>query len=662
MWVRYRETSQRATVLLRGTLSGEGVVVVMSAQARRERYFQAIAHSAVTTEPPSPVDRPREGPPAAAVSAAPRSEVTRRLCAAAHARPDRLEPVRAAWRHLHAYGFGPDSIRALRAVARPVRRRRPPERLCPPLGEPLAKWAIGKVLLARARAVPSFDYDLGPVLAHCLAARRQWRVRRTVLLLVMGWIAWRFPLGAALWAVAGVLATTVARFPGRRRRWRSRAWAGALTLLLVPLTLVVLGPTSRLGAETLRALGFAALAFLAVRIVDRLVALVRALACDRDHGGRRPWTGPRKRARIAMIERAQALNALPYELFESEYYVAQWRFIGAGKSPWGRHTISIKMQGKPDEEDETVRKDFEEFTIEELLSAVRDDLEDLTVSEPPFHPLPCRVREIWGVPDRRWVRLPRDPAGGDSGEERTWEQEQEATASGVATRRYLSAQVGTWSGQLVVTALASAVIEGRELHFVLRPHVLSPLFNEVEEAVDPELLRRVSAFALVPVQASGDLVVLARTGWRILKWCARELAERAADEGEFRKVPKRPLPVSLRERYSPVYTSDMHVSEDAVRHIEIIQARMFATVQDFLEDKGVDVTEYERQVQNIMTIVQAGDNSIIQASTAGRDMHDPRQETNTFEGRGPDRPDGGGSGNNGAKANTPKAKTEGEAT
>ena len=62
MWVRYRETSQRATVLLRGTLSGEGVVVVMSAQARRERYFQAIAHSAVTTEPPSPVDRPRELP------------------------------------------------------------------------------------------------------------------------------------------------------------------------------------------------------------------------------------------------------------------------------------------------------------------------------------------------------------------------------------------------------------------------------------------------------------------------------------------------------------------------------------------------------------------------------------------------------------------------
>ncbi|MFI6622774.1 hypothetical protein [Streptomyces sp. NPDC050528] len=637
----------------------------MSAQARRERYFQAIADSTVTAKPPPPVERSAERASGAAVTAVPRSEVTRRLCAAAHARPDRLEPVRAAWRHLHAYGFGPDSVRALRASARPVRRRRPPERLCPPLGEPLAKWTIGKVLLARARAVPSFDYDLGPVLAHCLAARRQWRVRRTVLLVVLAWIAWRFPLGVALWAVAGLLATTVARFPGRRRRWRSRAWAGALTLLLVPLTLVVLGPTSQLGGETLRALEFAALAFLAVRIVDRLVALVRALACDRVHGDRRPWAGPRKRARIAMIERAQELNALPYELFESDYYAAQWRFIGAGKSPWGRHTISIKMQGKPDEEDETVRKDFEAFTIEELLSAVRDDLEDLTVSEPPFHPLSCRVREIWGVPDRRWVRLPRDPAGSDPGEERNWEQAQEATASGVATRRYLSAQVGTWSGQLVVTALASAVIEGRELHFVLRPHVLSPLFNEVEEAVDPELLRRVSTFAQVPVQASGDLVVLVRTGWRILKWCAREHTERATDEGEFRKVPKKPLPVSLRERYSPVYTSDMHVSEDAVRHIEIIQSRMFTTVQDFLEDRGVDVTEYERQVQNIMTIVQAGDNSIIQASTAGRDVSDSRQETDRFENRGSDRPDGGdgGSGRGGAKSGkTAKAKTEGEAT
>lgn len=84
-------------------------------------------------------------------------------------------------------------------------------------------------------------------------------------------------------------------------------------------------------------------------------------------------------------------NALAYELYETG-----WRFIGAGKSPWGRSTVSIKLRGAKDEESEEVRKEFEAFDPEELLAAVREDLEDLSLGEPPFNPCAARSRR-YGV-------------------------------------------------------------------------------------------------------------------------------------------------------------------------------------------------------------------------------------------------------------------------
>ncbi|MFD5596565.1 hypothetical protein [Streptomyces griseorubiginosus] len=467
--------------------------------------------------------------------------------------------------------------------------------------------------------MPSYGFDLAPVLAHCLAARRQWRLRRTALTIILGWIAFHFPLGVAVWAIAAVLSLVVAR-PPRRPAWRarrwmprlSRTWAGALLLPLLPVLVMTLRPSSRAGEETLMAVEHAAVAYLGVRILDRLVAHGYALACDRD--SRRPWTGPRLRGRIAVIERAQTGNALPYEL-----HAGYWRFIGAGNSLWKRSTISIKLQGEKDDEDESVRKDFVHFDADELLAAVCEDLDDLRIAEPPFQPLECDVRYVRGGPARRWARLPRVPDGDGNAEDALWGRLPDERGSGIVVRRYLSGQVRTWSGQLVVTVLASAVIEGQELHFVVRPHLLPPLHDDIDEAVDPEVLRRFGTYAQMPVQALGDLLALGHGWFRLLKWCARESEETAGEQ--LGDVPKRPLPASLRERYSPIYTGDMHVAEDAVRHVTIVQSSMFSTVEDFLEYKGVDVTDFKRQVQKIMTVIHAGDNNIIQAVTAGRDAH-----------------------------------------
>ncbi|WP_329267994.1 hypothetical protein [Streptomyces sp. NBC_01451] len=526
-------------------------------------------------------------------------------------------------------------MRALLAARRP--RWEPEDTTCPPLGEPLARWAIGQILLSRLRVVPSYGFDLGPVLAHCLAARRQWRVRRVVLAVVLGWIAYRFPLGVALWASTAALAMLVARPPrrtlwrtGPRRRRFSPAWAGALVVVLLPVLVMTLRPMSRVAGEALAAVELSALAYLGVRVMDRLVAVVYALVCDR--GGRDPWTGPRLRGRIAAIGRAQSGDALPYEL-----HAGYWRFIGAGNALWHRSTISIKLQGEKDDEDEEIRKDFVAFDTDELLSAVSEDLEDLRIAEPPFRPLECDVRYVRGGPSRHWARLPRNHSGADADEHALWGRAPDESDSGTVVREYLSAQVRTWSGQLVITVLASAVIEGQELHFVVRPHVLPPLFDDVEEAVDPEVLRRISTFAQIPVQAVGDLAVLVLGWWHFLRWWAREREGTGPGE-QLAEVPKRPMPTSLRERYSPVYTGDMHVAEDAVRHVTIVQSSMFSTVEEFLDHKGVDITEFKSQVQKIMTVIHAGDNNIIQAVTAGRDAHGTSQGPDTSQDRQPSRP------------------------
>ncbi|MDN3026969.1 hypothetical protein [Streptomyces sp. S.PB5] len=455
-------------------------------------------------------------------------------------------------------------------------------------------------------------------------------MRRAVLALGLGWIAYRFPLGVALWAFTVVLALLVTRPPRRtlwrsRRRWLSRAWGGVLVLVLLPLLVMTLRLTSPAGKETLSALVYVTLAYLGVRTVDRFVALVYALLCDR--GGRSPWTGPRLRGRIAAVERAQHGDALPYEL-----QAGYWRFIGAGNALWRRSTISIKLQGEKDDEDDDVRKDFVPFSPDELLTAVSEDLEDLRIAVHPFQPLPCEVRHVRGGPSRRWARLPKSSAGDEAGEDAVWGRAPDEKGSGIVVRRYLSAQVRTWSGQLVITVLASAVIEGQELHFVIRPHVLPPLFDEVDESGDPEVLWRFATFAQVPVQAVCDLVALGYGWWRFLKWWARENEATASGE-ELAQVPRRPLPVSLRERYSPVYTDDMHVSEDAIRHVAIVQQSMFSTVEEFLELQGVDVTDFKRQAQKIMTIIHAGDNNIIQAVTAGRDVHDVHQKADSAQER-----------------------------
>lgn len=105
------------------------------------------------------------------------SEVTRLLCQAVYARPDRIKAVKAWWRKFRGRGKKPDKPR------RSTRRRIYLEGSddCPPLGELMAQWVVDHVLHGAPLPVPSYAFDLVPVVAHSLRARRCGTVKRVAL-------------------------------------------------------------------------------------------------------------------------------------------------------------------------------------------------------------------------------------------------------------------------------------------------------------------------------------------------------------------------------------------------------------------------------------------------------------------------------------------------
>ncbi|MFC8520150.1 hypothetical protein [Streptomyces sp. NPDC057257] len=97
------------------------------------------------------------------------SEVTRLLCKAVYARPDRVSAVKAWWRKSRGKGM------KLNKPRRSTRRRIYLEGGddCPPLGEPVAQWVVDHVSHGPPLPVPSYGFDLVPVVAHSLRARRR---------------------------------------------------------------------------------------------------------------------------------------------------------------------------------------------------------------------------------------------------------------------------------------------------------------------------------------------------------------------------------------------------------------------------------------------------------------------------------------------------------
>ena len=157
-------------------------------------------------------------------------------------------------------------------------------------------------------------------------------------------------------------------------------------------------------------------------------------------------------------------------------------------------------------------------------------------------------------------------------------------------RHYLRVMTTSWDGQLTVTVFVNAVLQGHFLRVIMRPYVLAPVVKEL--SVADELTQWNPVFLTC---------VAARATFR--QFQAATTRFRHSDSKPDKKSRTRPPRADLystRETYAQPPYGNMHQSEDSDRVILVIEEKIFKVTMNFLKSHNVDVTEYEKQVQNII--------------------------------------------------------------
>lgn len=560
-----------------------------------------------------------------------------------------------------------------RALGRPLR---PIGELSDLAGDYLAEWALKNVLYAHKRPVPSFGFGLAPVLTHVVAARRQRRVRQILLTCAVTLVAVRHPWGALALCV-GVLLYQLLFATGRARRLLGWGAGSLVSMALLAAGVFVVWTQVRPWTPLIRQAGIDAIpaavgvlaAVTAVYWLDRWVAFayLDSLAPRRENIARRPRLAPMAAKRIAECETTEMWQSIAYQ--QDEGYD---RFVGAGRAifrgnatriqltpartaadedaPRGGDSVEGAEDTATDSLDDLGPDGFKTFEADELLDRVRDELEALRGKLVETHALPsCDVAEVLAVPRSRWKKLPRTAETKDapSGkQEPNWPEAREMvtqgrlTPSGHWSRRYLSAQVVSWKGDLVVTVFAHAALEGKTLHFVTRPHILAPPRDEAT-AVPAKGWNLLWQILAAPLHAIGDTIALAHQAYgvvgRSLGLLNTTVLTQAAKRHlalamELEKSDKNP--VSLREHCAQTEPEDMHQAEDAYRHISILQSRMFSTVSAFLADHGLAVGEFKRQAAEINQWFINGDNTQINTGNIGGNQTQQTQQPDGAQTKG----------------------------
>ncbi|MFE7135627.1 hypothetical protein ACFVIM_32695 [Streptomyces sp. NPDC057638] len=415
-----------------------------------------------------------------------------------------------------------------------------------PGGETAAAWLVDEVLRSPRGPVPSYGFDLIPVLAHALWVRRLRVIRRAGTLAVLALVVTLFPQASALWAA--VLLTAWPLGPAGR----------GLPVLtaLVCLIAIPTRPDAVWPAQMLLAGAAAGLGLYGVHLLDH--ALARSLARTlRDAPDPRPPLPPlttAQRRLLAAVDAAQHDTELPYD--------AGGRFIGAGGE--ARAVGDLRVSLRPRYGAPLVRPLDGAELLGHMAAALGVGHED--GSGPGHRPPGFSVTEVRARPVEVW-RGPRGTATGLRGRG--------------AERPCLRVQYASADGQVVVTVVLHAARRGDQLRLTLYPQVLTPL----HPLLDPALPRR-------------SVAVTAALGLREL---SRILVRRPGD-GPDGVLPGTG-PSSLREAYSLPGEGGRYRRADADRLILLTHTRALAAVERLLEERGFVTEEFHEAARAVVTRV-----------------------------------------------------------
>lgn len=493
------------------------------------------------------------------------SRVTELLRRAVHDRPDRMEALRRKLR-----GRNADSPEPPQRFSRRRRIYLKGRDECPPLGLPAARWTVDRIIKGPPTPVPSYGFDLEPVMLASLDAVRLLWIRRVLCGSVLLTATVLAPSAMALWTLPFVSAALLVEV----ERWWKRAVL--ITSALVFARLIPAGGLTPPGAA-LWALPLGVLAGLTSAFaLDRVLAIK---AMSRELFPRIPVLPSYRRVR-ARAE-AQFGRRLPYDDTDEH-------FIGAGRDVWYPAVISLPLRLREGVTSPGRLHDGE--LLDAIIRKVCAPVHEMTAPLPHLSAVP-----VVGMPAARWLTANWNGAG----------QDVDLTAlsgrapSSLPERPYLRIQAISWQGQVVVNVFVHAAFEAGELRLTLRPQVGTPPYPRLR-TVSQRMSRT------LPLNAFLDALDFLRP-----------------PKPAKAKPPADVDPVSLRDRFSLEEATDRHQNDDAKRHVTLIQRLVFEIVRHHLNEKGIATEEYAKQVDSVFNMITIyGDNNApVQQAAAGGDAN-----------------------------------------
>ncbi|RJQ77228.1 hypothetical protein D5S17_16100 [Pseudonocardiaceae bacterium YIM PH 21723] len=514
---------------------------------------------------------------------------------------------------------------------------------------------IGELLYTDLRAVaPSVGIDLRPVLSHGLAARTQWRDRDISVLLVM---ALSLLIAPVFSLVSWFLLLPLLGFVGKTAQNLGKL----RVLLAMPVVIIfyfVFLQVSLEDADTGYWLGsswfasLAALVLFGLFVRDRLrtrQALVGELRRDRfpTRPLPNPQTSPALQAKIDEVCAAQYGNVTVYGEFTP--------FIGNGMrvSDWSFALPTVVSGERPHDAENTVAIDPLEL-IEHVRSRLAllgdpagratdgDRLHGLTLDDRVYvtgTDLAQRP-ELLPTRDRPPVHQVSSALVGEI-----------AGAPRGAARHYLCASVPSWGGEVVATTFLHFSTDGRMLYLECACTILVPLarkYHEVDRLTDqvsPEQILWTVARAATGLGTAvfGTPLRLLRGWWRDFRAPTRHLGTLAQAREDLGFNYGAQLSIrelgslegglfSQREQQQHLQNafgiSDRHPwlqyqnyfqVMDGRKHLKLVERHVLAAILDFLDDKGVDTTEFRSRQMTILNqgIIQTGGVNVVGNQAVG---------------------------------------------
>lgn len=454
---------------------------------------------------------------------------------------------------------------------------------------PVGRAYARRVLRGPGIIAPSPGVDTAWVIRHCHASWTQTALRDCCAAGALIACGYFFPVGTGVWMGLIVAALILsARWPRLEPRQRR---LDALLLLCVAAAVVSYtvhgGRDSRTFEAPLAGLCVCVVVFAAdaFAVWFRLSRLSRTLA--QEPGAAFPFG-----SLPGELDAASELHRGNVVFYERD------RVVGAGTS-LPKRTLTTPI----DEPKEGGR--VRSFKAYELLDHIASHLRRQGIDGDGTAALPALgVKEVLAKPvsQMKGARLAVSDAEIRAAADRG--------PSGGSERAYVVARTTSWDGELTGSIFVSVTLEGRFLRLVVLPYYLAPVVDELRVA--DGIAARGLATQLVRCVPDGM-----REIWQILSIARSRMIEAGAKRARRRErkpgdgLPPAPITNSLREAYAKDIAEDLHQREDAARMLQIMEQRVFAVVESYLDEHGIATARFRAQVDQVINsyITFSGDNN-----------------------------------------------------